>query len=135
MNERLIYQLMADGLLILHALLVAFVVFGLVLIIIGMLAKWQWTRNRWFRSLHLLAIIIVAAQAWLGVVCPLTTWEMYFREKAGEVAYAGSFIEYWLQRLIFFQAESWVFTLAYTLFGLSVIASWFFYPPRFHNKK
>ncbi len=131
MNERLIYQLAADGLLILHALFVAFVVLGLLLILMGMAARWQWTRNGWFRSLHLAAIIIVVAQAWLGVICPLTTWEMSFREKAGDTVYTGSFIEYWLHRIIFYQAEPWVFVLAYTLFGLAVIASWYFYPPRF----
>lgn len=130
MNEQLIYQLAADGLLLLHALVVAFVVGGMLLILLGMLAKWRWPRNRWFRALHLLAILVVVAQAWLGVVCPLTTWEMYFRERAGDVVYTGSFIEYWLHRIIFYQAEAWVFTLAYTLFGLAVITSWYFYPPR-----
>lgn len=133
MNERLFYQLAADGLLILHVLFVAFVVFGLLLILTGMAARWQWTRNRWFRSLHLAAIVIVTAQAWFGMICPLTTWEMYFREKAGDVVYTGSFIEYWLHRIIFYQAEPRVFVLAYTVFGLAVIASWYFYPPRFRK--
>jgi polyferredoxin len=130
MDERLVYQLAADALLILHAAIVAFVVFGLLLTVVGMLRRWQWTRNRWFRGLHLFAIGIVAAQAWLGVVCPLTTWEMALRERAGDVVYSGSFIEYWLHRLIFFRADPWVFTLAYTTFGLAVAATWYYYPPR-----
>jgi hypothetical protein len=131
MNGNLLYQLAADGLLILHALIVAFVVFGLLLTVLGALMKWQWTRNSWFRSLHLLAIIIIAVQSWFGIICPLTTWEMGFRAKAGDFVYAGSFIEYWLHRLIFFEADTWVFTLVYTLFGLAVVATWVFYPPRF----
>jgi len=133
MDDRLVYQLAADALLILHALIVAFVVFGLVLTVVGMLRRWHWTRNRGFRGLHLLAIGIVAAQAWFGVDCPLTTWEMAMRERAGDLVYTGSFIEYWLHRLIFFQAEPWIFTLAYTSFGLAVAATWYFYPP--HTKK
>jgi hypothetical protein len=135
MHEQLIYQLAADGLLILHALIVAFVVVGLLLIILGLLRNWQWPTRPWFRSLHLLAIVIVALQAWLGVICPLTSWEMALREKAGGIVYAGSFIEYWLHRLIFFEAEPWVFTLAYTLFGLAVLAAWLYYPPRFRGSR
>lgn len=130
MDERLVYQIAADALLILHASIVAFVVFGLLLTVVGMLRRWQWTRNPWFRGLHLLAIGVVAAQAWLGVICPLTTWEMALRERAGDVVYTGSFIEYWLHRLIFFRADPWVFTLAYTTFGLAVAATWYYYPPR-----
>lgn len=130
MSEQLAYQLAADALLILHALLVAFVVFGLALVLIGRFRKWQWVRNPWFRIVHLVTIGIVTLQAWLGVICPLTNWEMALREKAGDVVYTGSFIEHWLHRLIFFEAEAWMFTLTYSLFGLTVIASWFFCPPR-----
>lgn len=133
MSERLFYQLVADGLLVLHGLFVAFVVFGLMLVIAGWLAGWRWTRNLWFRLLHLGAIAFVTVQAWLGMICPLTTWEMAFRERAGDVVYAGSFIEYWLHRLIFYQAEPWVFTLAYTLFGLAVVGGWILHPPRFRS--
>lgn len=135
MDDRLIYQLAADALLIVHASIVAFVLFGLVLIVAGLLRGWRWTRNPWFRSLHLLAIAIVAAQAWLGRVCPLTTWEMALREKAGDVVYTGSFIEHWLHRLIFFQADPWVFILAYTAFGFLVLLTWVFYPPRWHRQQ
>lgn len=130
MDERLSYQLAADAVLVLHASIVAFVVLGLVLTCVGMIRQWQWTRKLWFRGLHLLAIVIVAAQAWLGMVCPLTTWEMALRERAGDVTYTGSFIEYWLHQFIFFQAEPWVFIVAYTAFGLAVAATWYFYPPR-----
>ena len=61
---------------------------------------------------------------------PLTTWEMQFRERAGQFTYSGSFIEHWLHRLIFYEAEAWVFILAYTVFGIAVIATWIGYPPR-----
>lgn len=122
--------LAADVLLILHSLFVVFVVGGLVLVIIGGLRGWKWVRNIWFRIAHLAAIMIVALQAWLGVVCPLTTWEMALRANAGGETYSGTFVSYWLGRLLYYDAPGWVFILCYTLFGLLVIACWFWVRPR-----
>lgn len=133
MNTGLHYQLIADGLLILHALFIGFVVLGFFIILVGIIKKSRWVRSLWFRCTHLLAIVIVVIQAWLGIICPLTTWEMQFREKAGDMTYAGSFIQHWLHQIIFYEAESWVFTLAYTVFGIAVLASWVFYPPAFRK--
>jgi hypothetical protein len=36
-----------------------------------------------------------------------------------------------LQAILFWQAPAWVFTVAYTVFGLAVAAAWWFFPPRF----
>ena len=69
-------------------------------------------------------------QAWLGRICPLTTWEMALRERAGEAAYRGAFIAHWLQSLLYHDAPMWVFALAYTLFALLVAASWVWVRPR-----
>ena len=108
------FLLAADGLLIIHALFIAFVVFGLIFIITGLVRGWRWTRNPWFRFIHLGAIGIVVIQSWLNVICPLTIWENNLREKAEQATYAGSFIRHWLHKLIFYQAEAWVFTLSYS---------------------
>ena len=124
----------ADGLLIIHALFIAFVVFGLVLILTGLVRGWRWVRNPWFRFIHLGAIGIVVAQSWLNVICPLTIWENNLRKMAGEATYAGSFIQHWLHKLIFYQAEAWVFTLIYTAFGALVILAWYLVPPNLSRK-
>jgi hypothetical protein len=124
------YQALADGVLTLHVAIVAFVIGGLLLVVVGNLFKWQWVNHVWFRIAHLVAIAIVVAESWLDITCPLTTLEMWLREKAGAASYRGSFIEYWLQRLLYYDAPPWVFILAYTLFGLLVLASWWYFPPR-----
>ncbi len=124
------YRALADAVLILHVAYIGFVIFGLLLILIGGACGWRWIRNPWFRGLHLLAIGLVAVQAWLGIICPLTTLEMHLRELAGDWVYHETFIAHWLQRLIFYRAPMWVFGLAYTLFGLAVIGSWWRFPPR-----
>jgi len=120
-----LYGVLADGILIVHFAFVAFVVFGFLLILIGLLNRWTWIHNRYFRIMHLVAIGIVVLQAWFNQICPLTLWENELRRRAGESGYTESFIEHWLHKILFYQAEPWVFTTIYTLFGALVLAAWF----------
>jgi hypothetical protein len=78
---------------------------------------------------HLIAIGVVVLQSWLGIICPLTTWEMALREKAGDAVYAGTFVSHWLETILYYSAPAWVFVLCYTVFGLLVLASWFWVRP------
>jgi hypothetical protein len=112
-----LYSFAADAILITHVLFVAFVVVGLILVYAGFFLKWQWVRNLWFRSVHLIAIGVVVLQSWFGFICPLTTWEMGLRARAGQNFYDGSFIAHWLHQLLYFQAPTWVFIACYTAFG------------------
>lgn len=123
------YRILADVVLTIHLGVVVFVVGGLVLIVLGNLRGWRFVDRWWFRLAHLAAIGIVVAQAWLGLVCPLTTLESWLRVQGREAAYDSSFIEYWLTRLLFYEAPAWAFTAAYTLFALAVIAAWWRFPP------
>lgn len=130
MSTETAYILAADALLITHTLFVAFVVLGLVAIYVGYWLSWSWVRNHWFRLIHLGGIGFVVLQSWAGLICPLTTWEMQLREKAGQSTYEGSFIQHWLQSLLYYEAPDWVFLLIYTLFGTLVLASWFVVRPK-----
>ena len=123
------YLLAADALLLVHTLFVVFVVGGLPLIIVGGLLRYNWVRNPWFRVAHLLAIAFVTLQAWAGRICPLTTWEMMLRRRAGETTYSESFVSYWLGRLLYYDAPPWVFLALYTGFGILVLASWYWVRP------
>ncbi len=124
------YQALADLVLMLHVAVVAFVIGGLVFIVAGGLRGWRWVNAYWFRLAHLIAIAVVAAQAWLGAACPLTSLEMSLREEARLATYSGSFIEHWLHWLLYYQAPSWAFVVAYSVFGLLVLAAWWYFPPR-----
>ena len=123
------YRFAADLVLYLHVTFVAFVIGALVLIFIGRFAGWSWIRNGWFRLVHLIAIGIVVLQAWLGMVCPLTTLEMWLRTKAGDAVYPGAFVAHWVQRILYYDAPAWVFALIYTAFGALVVASWVWIRP------
>jgi hypothetical protein len=124
------YRWLADAVLIAHLGVVLFVVGGLLIVVAGNGLGWRWVNGWWFRLAHLVAIAIVVAQAWLGRLCPLTTLESWLRLRAGTSGYTKSFVEHWIQRLIFHEAPLWVFTLAYTLFGLLVLLAWWYFPPR-----
>lgn len=130
MPDRFFYLLAADLLLAAHTLFVGFIVAGLVLILAGKIFNWRWVYHFWFRIVHLLAIAFVVLQSWLGLICPLTVWEMQLRARAGDTVYAGSFISHWLERLLYYSAPEWVFVLLYTGFGAAVAASWIWVRPR-----
>ncbi len=124
------YQWGADGLLVIHGLFILFVVLGFVAILAGILRRWPWIRNPWFRGLHLLSIAVVVLQAWLGRACPLTVWEAKLRRLGDQASYEGSFVQYWLHRVIFYEAPGWVFVLIYTVFGAAVLLTYLLAPPR-----
>jgi len=125
MNDAGLYSLLADTILLIHFAFVAFVVAGFFLILAGLLAHWSWIHNRIFRIAHLVAIGVVVLQAWFGQLCPLTIWENELRRLAGQSGYSESFIEHWLHKILFSEAEPWVFTTIYSAFGVLVVLVWF----------
>ena len=131
----LFIQLAADAVLLLHALFVAFVVIGLVLIVAGKARQWAWVRNPWFRLAHLVAIVVVVVQSWFGAICPLTTLEMMLRSRAGDAVYPGSFVAHWLDSILYYRAPPWAFAVCYALFGAVVAGSWFWVSPRRFKKR
>jgi len=116
---------LADAVLVVHVLFVLFVVGGFALILAGA-SRWSWIRNRTFRVLHVAAIVFVAAEALLGVTCPLTYWEDMLRAAGRE---ERSFIGRWLAWLLYYDLPEWVFAIAYAAFALAVIACWWAIPP------
>lgn len=124
------YQSLADAVLVLHFAIVAFIVGGLAYILAGNVRHWRGANSLCFRVAHLAAIAFVVVQSWLGEVCPLTTLESWLRVRGGTSPYDKSFIEHWLQRVLFYEAPFWVFVVAYTVFGLLVVWAWWRFPPR-----
>ena len=126
----MIYSALADIVGTVHAAFVLFVVGGQVLICVGWAAGWRWTRAPLFRWTHLAAILFVVVDTWLGKLCPLTILENDLRQLARQEGVGNSFIAYWLERLLYYRAPSWVFLVVYTAFGTLVAATFVLYPPR-----
>lgn len=121
---------LADAVLVAHVGIVAFVVLGLVAVGLGRWRRWPWVHGLRWRTLHVLLMLFIALQAWLGALCPLTIGEQALRRRAGQASYGESFIEHWLSRLIFFDLPPWVFVAAYTGFAAMVVLAWWQVPPR-----
>jgi polyferredoxin len=126
----LLYRILADVVVVLHAGVVLFVVLGLAAVLVGGLREWGWVRNAWFRTTHLLTILVIVVQAWCGVLCPLTIWEQQLRRAAGQQTYQGAFIANLVHDLLFVEAPAWVLTALYTAFGAVVLVSLLLVPPR-----
>jgi hypothetical protein len=85
------YRLLADAVLVVHLIFIAFVVLGGLLLL-------RWPRLAW---LHLPA---VAWGAWIELsagICPLTPLEVDLRARAGEGSYSGGFIERYLTAALY----------------------------------
>jgi hypothetical protein len=125
-----LYRILADTVVVVHASYVAFVVFGQIAILFGLLRRWEWIRNLPFRLTHLAAIVVVVLESWCRIPCPLTTWENWLRDQAADVTYAGDFVANCVHHVLFYQAEPWVFTTCYSVFGALVLLTFVMAPPR-----
>jgi hypothetical protein len=118
---------LANTVLMLHALIVLFIVGGLIAIWTGAWLKRDWVRNRVFRISHLTAIGVVAILAVLDIPCPLTVLEDWLRN--GRVGPQG-FVQHWVSYWLYYSLPGWVFAMAYAVFLLVVAVTWFRVPPR-----
>jgi hypothetical protein len=135
MHDTLLYQRLADAVLFVHFGVVVFIVGGLLLVVIGNSLRWAWVNAFWLRFSHLMAIGVVAAEAWIGQACPLTRLESSLRAKAGVAPYVDTFIAHWTRQLLFYDAPLWMFTVLYTAFGLLVVIAWLKIPPTRRNSR
>ncbi len=129
-----LYIAVADLVVVLHVGYVAFVILGELAVLLGILFKWGWIRNRTFRLLHFAAIGVVVFESWSGIVCPLTTWENWLREQGGQSVEQGDFIARWVHQVLFYRAEPGVFTWIYSAFGALVVLTLILAPPRLRTR-
>jgi len=87
----MIYALLADITVLVHSLFVLFVVFGGVAVLYR-------RRLIWF---HLPAVLWGGSIEIAGWICPLTYLENYFRRLGGETGYRGTFIEQYLEPILY----------------------------------
>jgi hypothetical protein len=90
---RVLYRLLANAVVIIHALFIVFIVFG------GFLT-WRW-RWRWVAVLHIPSAIWGVLIEYRGWICPLTPLENTLRAKAGQSGYSGGFIEHYVVPAIY----------------------------------
>ena len=121
--------MMADVILVVHFLIVLFNIGGLLVVWIGAALGWRWVCNPWFRFLHLGAIAFVAAEALLGIVCPLTVWEDMLRGGLRPESFVGR----WVRHFLYYDAPEWVFTVLYLAWAGATLVTLKVIPPRFNR--
>ena len=77
-------SVLADLLVAAHAGVVAFVVLGEAAFLLGGWRGWRWVHGLWLRLAHLALTGFIAAQTWLGELCPLTLWEQALRARRAQ---------------------------------------------------
>jgi hypothetical protein len=87
----MLFQLLADLVLLLHACFILFVVLGALLAI-------RWPRVAWA---HIPACIWSAVLEFSGFSCPLTPLENSLRQAGGATTYAGGFLEHYLLPFVY----------------------------------
>src|SRR6266496_5981198 len=87
----MIYRLLADIVVVVHGLFVAFVILGAFLAL-----RW-----RWLVWLHIPAAIWGVLIEYAGWICPLTPLENSLRARAGDAAYSGDFIQHYILRALY----------------------------------
>jgi hypothetical protein len=123
------YGYLADVVVAFHLGYVSYVVVGQLIIWIGLIFKWSWIRNPWFRCTHLLAILIVALEAICGITCPLTDWEFDLRRLADQKVEETTFIGRLFDSFLFWHLPPWAFTTMYVGFAALVLGTFVLAPP------
>jgi hypothetical protein len=124
------YLLLADAVLFVHLAVIAFNLFGLVVIPLGGGLGWRFVRVLWWRALHVAILAVVALQAALGRLCFLTDWQSALLAAAGTAAAREPLIAGFVNRLIYWPLPLWVFTVIYVGVCVYVLLLWWLVPPQ-----
>ena len=121
----MIYKLLADITVITHFLWILFLIFGALL---GT-SNIRW--NKVIRIVHITGLISAFIINFLRLYCPLTYLEQWARLKSGSSSYTGSFITYYLEKLIYPNvSENILFLLTFLLCSFNI----YFYV-KYYKKK
>lgn len=115
----------ADLVMVMHLCFVGFVAGGYGAILVGYPLGWRWVRCRSFRWAHLGAIGVVAVEAVLGILCPLTLAENFLRGTWPPQSFVGRMVNWVLYPAI----PAWVFTPLYLALLFLALGLWRWMPP------
>src|SRR5579864_1996555 len=119
----------ATLILLVHLAIVAFNVFGLVVIPLGKWLAWPFVRGFWWRFAHVLTLAVVAVQAVLGRAGFLTIWEAALSASV-DPAEPAPMIATWVNGVLYWPLPLWVFAAGYVAVLLYALLLWRWVPPR-----
>jgi len=111
----MLYKVAADVIVLTHFLWIIFLFFG---------AIWG-VRNRIVKIIHLSGLLFAILIQVFDWYCPLTHLEFWLRSRhSPSIAYAGSFIIYYMERLVYLEISPTGILLA--TIGLVIFNSWLY---------
>lgn len=87
----MLYGLTADLVVVIHVAFLVFVGAG------ALLAR----RRPWLAWLHGPSLVWAVTSITIGLPCPLTSLEKLLRRSAGEAAYAGGFVDHYIEGVVY----------------------------------
>lgn len=95
----MIYKILADTVVLIHFLWIVFLLTGALF----------GRKNRYIRLFHISGLIFALFIQSFDLYCPLTHLETWLRTKHNpSMSYEGSFIIYYLERVIYVEIPHWV---------------------------
>lgn len=121
----------ADAIAVIHLGFVAFVVWTELLVLLGAVLGWEWTRDPVLRCVHLGLVGYVGVQDIFGRICPLTIWENRLRDRAGQTRSNKSFIGKVVHGLLMCELDERTLRRIRMTFALVVVVTFVAVFPRF----
>jgi hypothetical protein len=90
------YQLLADGVVVLHLFFILFVVLGGIMTLVRPKVIW----------VHIPCVLWAIIIELTGIICPLTPLENELRARAGQGMYSGDFVMHYLEPMIYLEGLS-----------------------------
>lgn len=115
--------------LAIHVAVIAFNIFGLVVVPLGAWRGWTFVRGFGWRAVHLALLFVVALQALFGRACFLTVWQAALEQDAGQAASRAPLIARWVDGVIFWNLPIGFFAALYVAVLIYALALWRWVPP------
>ena len=113
------HKIFADFVVLVHFLWILFLIFGALLGV----------RNKAIKYIHVSGLLFAILIQIFGWYCPLTHLEFWLRSRHNpSIAYAGSFIIHYMERLVYLEISQTGILLA--TIGLVIFNSWLYLQKR-----
>lgn len=93
MTSAFYYQLLADGVVVLHLFFILFVVLGGIMTLVRPKVIW----------VHIPCVLWAIIIELTGIICPLTPLENELRSRAGQGMYSGDFVIHYIEPMIYLE--------------------------------
>ena len=118
-------MILSEIVLLLHFSIFLFMILSFILIPYGYFKKWEWVKNIYFRSIHLILMGIILIETILGFMCPLTILENFLRaDKKIDNIFSKI-----IHQIMYWDLTNYQFIILYLLSLSYIIFLWLYFRP------